>query len=242
MINYLTFFITLLIVLNSSVFCQEFKTVNTAQDVIDNYITAIGGKEALADIESIEMKGTTGIDDEKGAIDVYLSKKFIYMNINTKQFKLIQAIDAEKHKGWMKFGDIITNLKPEEIEKKINNADESLFGNFLNPEKFNVKFELLQNETVDSADCYVIDMLKDSLAIRTSYFDVKTFMKVKELKGGFTNEFSDFKKVHGTDVIMPYMIKSKTGNVSISDIKFNSKFNKVLLKKTVGKDKKEENN
>lgn len=58
---------------------------------------------------------------------------------------------------------------------------------------------------------------------------MKTFNKVREIKGGMTNDFSDFREVGSTGITMPYSIKSQTGDVAMTEIKFNSKFNKKLL-------------
>ena len=67
---------------------------------------------------------------------------------------------------------------------------------------------------------------------------MKNFNKVKELKGGMTSGFSDFRKVKDSDVVMPYKITSQTGDVVITDITFNTSFDKKLLKRP--KDKKQD--
>lgn len=208
---------------------QDFKPVKTAQDVVDNYIQASGGKDALASIESISMKGNMGDGEQKGTIVIYFSKKYVYMDINTAQLSMQQAIDVGKKKGWMKFGSMIKDLKEEEIEKNSKNVEGSMWGNFIDPKKNGITFEMLQNETIDGIECYVIDLIRDSLATSTSYFDMKTFNKVREIKGGMTNEFSDFREVGSTGITMPYSIKSQTGDVAMTEIKFNSKFDKKLL-------------
>lgn len=221
-------------------YSQEFKEVKTAQDVIDNYIAASGGADALKDIESIKMKGKIGEGDESGSIDVYFSKKYVYMDISMKIFNMQQAIDVAKKSGWMKFGEMIKDLKEEDINKNLKNVEGSMWGNYIDPKEHGLKFEMMQNEAVNGSDCYVIDLVRDSASTTTAYFDTKTYMKVRELKGGMTNDFSDFKKVPGSDVIMPYNIKSATGDVKITEIKFNSKFDKKLLKKPEVKEEKED--
>lgn len=208
---------------------QEFKPVKTANDVIENYIIASGGADALSKVESIRMKGKIGEGEEAGSLEIYFSGKYIYMDINMKQFTMVQAIDIKKKKGWMKFGTMVKDLKEEEIMKNKRNIDGSMFGKYLDPAANNIKFEMLQNEEVNGSDCYVIDVIQDSLSASTEYFDTKTFNKVRENKGGMTNTFSDFRKVGSSGVFMPYTISSQTGDVTLSEIAFNSKFNKKLL-------------
>lgn len=233
--------VLILLFFGFTAYSQEFKEVKTAQDVIDNYITASGGADAVKEIESIKMKGKIGEGDEAGSIDVYFSKKYIYMDISMKIFSMQQAIDVNKKSGWMKFGEMIKDLKEEDINKNLKNVEGSMWGNYLEPKEHGIKLEMMQNEAVNGSDCYVVDLVRDSAATTTAYFDTKTFMKVRELKGGMTNDFSDFKKVPGSDVIMPYGIKSPTGDVKITEIKFNSKFDKKLLKKPEVKEEKEDN-
>ncbi|HAX49945.1 MAG TPA: hypothetical protein PK605_09490 [Ignavibacteria bacterium] len=215
---------------------QDFKPVVTGQDVIDNYITASGGKDALKDIESIRMKGKIGEGSEAGELEIYFSKNYVYMDIGMKEFSMKQAIDVKKKKGWTKFGEMIKDMTEEEIKKNTKNMDGSMWGNFINPEEFGITYELLQNETIDGTEYYAVDLVRDSLTVSTSYFDMKTFDKVREIKGGMTSGFSDFRKVKDSDVIMPFKITSQTGDVVITDITFNSSFNTKLLKRP--KDKK----
>ena len=223
--------ILLLIILVFTLKSQDFKEVKTARDVIDNYILASGGEDVLKSVESISMKGKMGNDEEPGEIELYFSNKYIYMDINSKMFSMKQAIDLGKQKGWMKFGTMIRDLKEEDINKSRKNSEGSLWKNYLDEKTSGITYELQQNETVNGNDSYVIDLLRDSVVFNTSYFDAKTFNKVREQKGSMTNDFSDFRKVGSTGIVMPYRVTSPSGDVSITEIKFNSKFNKKLLKK-----------
>lgn len=210
---------------------QEFKEVKTAQDVVDNFILASGGTKLLSSVESISMKGKMGDGEQAGTIDIYFSKKYVYLNLVTQQFSMKQAVDIEKKKGWTKFGTMIKDLNEEDIARSKKNIEGALWSNYLDPKTNGITFELLQNEIVDSNDTYVVDLMREGASVSTSYFDAKTFYKVKEVKGSMTNEFSDFKQVGSTGIIMPYKNKALTGEVTINEIKFNSKFDKKLLKK-----------
>ncbi|MEO8514664.1 MAG: hypothetical protein ABI543_13980 [Ignavibacteria bacterium] len=210
---------------------QDFKEVKTAQDVVDNYLIASGGAYALRSVESISMKGKIGDGEESGSVGVFFSKKYFYMDISTKKFAMKQVVDMEAKKGWTKFGTMMKDMTEEDITKNRKNAENSMWSNFLDPKSGGITFELLQNESVNGSDAYVVDQLKDGTSATTSYFDAKTFLKVKEIKGNMTNEFSDFRKTGKNDIVMPYKVKSQSGDVTISEIKFNGKFDKKLLKK-----------
>jgi hypothetical protein len=104
-------------------------------------------------------------------------------------------------------------------------------GLFLDPVKYGIKYNLLPNEKVSEKDAYVVELLQEDNVLMTSYFDAKTFDKVRQVKGNDDSEFSDFRTVGSTKVRMPYTIKGKNGDVTISELKFNSKFDKKLLNK-----------
>ncbi len=212
-------------------YSQEFKTVKTAQDVIDNYITASGGEEALSEVKSIYMKGKFTGEGSEGSLEVYLGKSYVYLDIDMSVFKMKQAVDVKKNSGWVMFGNSVKDMSDEEIKKSSKNSEGSLWGYYLKPEEYGVSFQMMQNEEVSGKDSYVIDLIQDSATLLTAYFDTKTFNKIKQVKGNDNSEFSDFRKVGSTGVTMPYSIKNKGGDVEVSVMKLNSKFDKKLLKK-----------
>ena len=215
----------------TQVFSQTFKEVKTVQDVIDNYIEAAGGEDALSNVKSVYMKGEISGGAQQGSIEAYLGKRYIYLNVDVGVFKMIQSADLKKKTGWTMFGTSMKDMAEDDINKNIKNAEVSLWSYYLNPEKYGIKYELMQNEEVAGKDAYVVDLIQNEAVLLTAYFDSKTFNKVKQIKGNDNSEFSDFRSVGDDNVKMPFMINGKNGDVTISEIKINSKFNKDLLKK-----------
>ena len=224
---------------------QEFKEVKTAQDVIDNYLLAIGGVEALKEVKSIYMKGKMAspeMNGENGGIEIYFSKKYVYLDIATAMINMKQAVDIGKKKGWTQFGTMVKDMKEDEIMKSSRSIDGTLWANYLNPDAAGIRFQLMDNEEIDGKEVYVVDLVKDSASILTAYFDPKTFYKVREAGSTVITNFEDFRSTGTQKIIMPYLIKNKTGDVVVSEIKFNSKIDKKLLEKpeTEEKEEKEE--
>ena len=222
--------ITCLLVITSG-FSQTFKEVTSVQDVIDNYIVASGGADALGNVKSLYMKGELSGGGQNGSIEVFMGKRYIYFFVDVGVFKMKQAVDLKKKTGWTMFGSKINDMTEDDLLNNSKNAELSLWTYYTNPEKYGVKYELMQNEEVSGNDAYVVDLIQNEAVLLTAYFDTKTFYKVKQIKGNDNSEFSDFRSVGDDDVKMPFMIKSKTGDVKITEIKFNSKFDKDLLKK-----------
>lgn len=212
-------------------FSQEFKTVKTSQDVIDNYIIASGGEEALKEVKSLFMKGEFSGEGSTGTLEVYFGKSYFYMDLNMNVFNMKQAVDIKKKSGWVMFGNTVKDMTEDELNRNKKNSDGSMWGYYLEPAKYGITYQMMQNEEVSGKETYVIELVQDSATILTAYFDTKSFNKIKQVKGNDVSEFSDFRKVSSTDVVMPYSIKNKNGDVIVEQIKLNSKFDKKLLKK-----------
>lgn len=215
----------------TALFGQTFKEVKTAQDVVDNYIEANGGKDELSAVKSIYMKGDFTGEGHAGSLEIYMGKNYFYLNLDLGVFKMKQAVDIKNGKGWTQFGDMTKDMNEDELKKNRKNAEGTLWAYYIDPVKYGIKYNLLPNEKVAEKDAYAVELQQEGAAIITAYFDAKTFDKVRQVKGNDDSEFSDFREVGTTKVRMPYTIKGKNGDVAISELKFNSKFEKKLLTK-----------
>ena len=222
-----------------SVSAQDFKEVKTAQDVIDNYITANGGADGLKDVKSISMDGKMNIMGSEVPLRFYIGNDIFYMNLENTQFDVIVAVDTKKKTGWSRFGNMMNDSKPDDIERTKENIEASLWGYYLDKDKYGIRYELMQNEKAGDNDAYVVDFLNKDSLIQTVYFDTKTFRRVKQIKGKQTSDYSDIKVVE-SGIYMPYKIATGQGDVVVTKYEFNAKFDKKLLKKPKEKDKKEE--
>lgn len=212
---------------------QNFKEVTTAQDVIDNYIEANGGVDNLRSIKSIEMKGNINAMGMDVPLTVYTSKDYFYMDAEHPQMGMTVMTDLSSNIGWTKFMGKISDAKEADIEKNRMNIESMLWTYYINKDKYGISYELMQNEKVGDNDTYVIDFRSGDSVIQTVNFDSKTFYRVKQVKGNTSSEYSEFKSVEGSGIFMPYVIKTNQGDVSVSSYRFNSDFDRKLLKKPV---------
>lgn len=226
--------LAILIFLVYSAAGQDFKEVKTAQDVVDNYLKAIGGEDAVREVKSIYTKGKVG-DDGSGSVEAYMSRDIMYVNAVTPHVTYVQAIDLKNKTGWTQLTNTVTDMKPEDVEQAVKRAESTLWGNFLDAKDKGITYELMQNENINGNDVFVVEVKKDGTTTGTVYFDSKTFYKVKETRGNNTTEFSDFNKVGSSGVVMPHKIISAMSDVTATEIEFNTKFDKKRLKKPVEK-------
>ncbi len=213
------------------IFSQDFKPVQTAQDVIDNYITANGGEANLRNIKSIKVTGSFNMMGKDAPIDIYMAKGIMFMSFKAGELSITSAMDKEHKIGWSKFGDKIQDLQDNEIAANETEIESTLWGYYTDKAQYGISYDLLQNEKVADKDAYVIDFKKKDSVITTVYFDTKTFLRVKEVKSHQSSEYTDNKIVGSSGVYMPYDIKSEQGDFKITEYTFNSKLNKKLLEK-----------
>lgn len=210
---------------------QDFKEVKTAQDVIDNYITANGGADNLGKVKSIEMKGMIGIMGGNFPIHIYVSEDYFYTGVETPQMPVAIAINYKDKKGWQNLMGKVKDETPESIEKNKERVHAMLWGYYLDKDKYGITYTLLQNEAVNGNDAYVVDFIQNEKSTQTVYYDAKTFHRVMQLKGQSTSEYADFKNVDNSGIYMAHLIKSNQGDVNVTEYKFNTTFDTKLLEK-----------
>ncbi len=230
--KYILFKTTLILVLLSNiVFSQEkrFKEVKTAQDVIDNNMDANGGKENLMKIKSISITASASSEGGDYPFKMHIGSKIFYMNFTSPVFSFSLAYDGKNKKGWSKFGDKVTEMKKEQLDKYQQTVEASLWKYYYDREKYGISYELLENEKVDDKESYVVDFKKGEKVIYTVYFDTANYNRLKQVSENTTTTYGDFKEVNGTGIIMPYSIITQQSTLKASKIEFNKKFDSELL-------------
>jgi outer membrane lipoprotein-sorting protein len=138
----------------------------TAEDVIEKYLEAIGGRkqiESMAD-RSTTMSGTT-MGKTLGIVVKQKAPSMLRQEINTGTIKQTIIFDGEK--GVMLMGEQKSELGGNELDKlKI----EAQMNFLLNPESFGVRPDLIGIEIIDSVQCYNISMNMDDSFEQESLF------------------------------------------------------------------------
>jgi len=200
----------------------------TAMAVIQKYIYAIGGMEKF---KSVDDRTTlmTGFAMNQ-PIDIVIMQKYpdkLFQDLNVGEVS--QLIYYNNGRGVLKIGDEIAEIENKELERLKVDATMQLL---VDPEKYGIKTELLQNELVDSIDCYKMKFTLPSGLRWFQYYDVETSSKYKETKEVQTNQglfeqetyFSDYREVDGLQY--PFKIKQYLGlqeiDLTVTNIEINS--------------------
>ena len=213
----------------------EYQNVSadiTAESVIDGYIKAIGGKDKLMTVKDITMN--FGADMLGQPIDMLLIQKEpgkLVTKITTQGLTVQEVVfDGEKGKqGQM--GQTV-DMTPEDVKRTRKQA--VIFPE-LQYDKMGGTAKLVGTENIDGADTYQIDFTDNDGNVTSSFFDVQSLLKVRELssvdgpdgqKATITQDFKDYQNVDG--ILIPYeRTTSGAGlpaplKMTLKDVKLNS--------------------
>lgn len=218
--------------LSSFVFSQEakFKSVTSAQDVIDNYLISNGGADNLKKIKSIKMNGSLDYMGTEIPVTVFINSDVFFINVESKEFPIKTAYDNTKKTGWNQFGSEVKDMTEKDIEKMKQAIESNLSYYYYDKEKYNISYEMLQNEKVNDKDCYVVTFKKSEKELFTNYYDTSNYNRLKTETPAQSTIFEDFKFINEYNISMPYKVIQQFTTV-IKNYEFNTSFYNKLLKK-----------
>lgn len=179
----------------------------TATDVVEKYISAIGGREKVAAINTVSMQGKMEMQGQ--VIETSLVKKAPnkMMNEMKMQGMVVQKQVFDGEKGFTSGMQGEKELEGDELKAlKI----ESTLNTELQYEKLGYKLELVATEKVDEKDAYKLKITDPMGEVYYSFFDVESGLKVMLKRTTTTpqgsidqvQKFTDYKAVNG--VLFPY--------------------------------------
>jgi len=186
------------------------QNVPTAKQIIDNYITALGGKQKLESVKTLSMKNTIsvmGMDMEGKTVKK--DNKFKSTQTMMGQ-EMVQMFDGEK--GYANQMGQKMDFPADQVAKlKVSKIIDALG---MDP----AKIKTVEKKQVDGADYFVLSS-DDS----KSYFDVKTGLlsKTENDKGNMSiNKYTD---VDGIKFVEEMTLNAAGQEIKIknSDIKIN---------------------
>jgi hypothetical protein len=207
----------------------------SADDVVENYLEAIGGRSQIKSVadRTTTMSGTT-IGKTLSIVVYQKAPSMLRQEINAETIQ--QTIIFDGTRGVMMMGEQQSALGEDELDKlKI----EAQMYFLLNPDEYGVQPELIGMEIIDSVQCYNINMNFEDSTNWNQYYEVKTGLKIKEIKGVKTPQgifeqesfFSDYREVG--ELKFPFKITQTLGvqtiELIIEKIEINTGLQDVLF-------------
>jgi len=197
----------------------------TAQQVIDRYLDAIGGKKAIGKISSMERRMT----GKMGKANVVVTEQFGKNNKYRKEIIADDRILQQVVCNGTRAVDVQSNI-PEELEG--DRLHELILWSHPVPEALEVSAPIERfmdgRTTIGEKSVYKITTNVGEIDVTTDYFDVNTGLKVRRIVmqlnlGQFyvvTTDYSDYKEVDG--VLFPHTIDEDGGITGVIQLKVGS--------------------
>jgi len=229
----------------------QIASAQTADDIVEKHLAALGGRAAMGKLKSRSMKGTitvsTPVGDLTGAIEILNqepNKQRTFVQLDLTAVGLGKVIQDQRFDGTSGF--VIDTLQGnrdiagDQLEALKNGS----FPNpLLNYKQAGATVELSGKEKVGERDAYVLAFKPKSGPVVRQYIDAESYFPMKQVVrinvpqvGGEveqTTEVSDFRDVDGIKI--PFKIKTtsavQTVSVTVSQIEHNTQIDQALFSK-----------
>ncbi|MBV9962620.1 MAG: M1 family peptidase [Parafilimonas sp.] len=199
----------------------------TANDVINKYLTAIGGVNKINDVKDYSFTATGSVQGQ----DISFTRKFKVPGKMLLEISL-PAMNMTIQKLVVN-GDNVS-MTSQGQAATINENDKKRYqeGAYpfteVNYSKTGYTLQLAPTlENIDGKDAYVITVTSPSATVSKKYYDVQTGLKLREViigdQGNTTYSYSNYKEVSG--IMIPYTItvsQQADFALNVTDAKINS--------------------
>jgi len=159
----------------------------TPKAVLDNYIKAIGGKDALAKVKSFEQIGTMSMAGIPAPLAMSIKVKDntkLKMSINMGGMELMKQVFDGKKGAMYQMGQKAEMSDEEVLEAKLQ-TDLAVQMNYA---KHGITPTLKGIGSVNKEDAYVIELAKPGGGMATEYYSVKSGLLLKSISVTGTGE------------------------------------------------------
>lgn len=232
--------IILLVIFVLGIVFAEFTSAQTADEIINKYIEARGGKDKLNSVKSLYMEGSRQMMGNEVPVKVTIVQDKLYRAdfefAGNTGYTIVTPTA-----GWSFIP--MRSQKPDPIpEDRLKNmqGQMDIAGSLVDYAAKGNKVELLGKEAVDGVDAYKIKLTLPGGRNVTYYIDAKTNLLIQSKqmgapgRDGTTQEmittYSDYKTVDG--ILFPHTI-SNPGQGGMSG---STTFDKVEVNKPVAED------
>ena len=202
----------------------------TADEVIDKYVAALGGKEKLASLKSVKMVGNLSVQGTDVGITITAvngigARTDISVPGMGEGFQIMNA-----KKGWS-FMPFQGQTEPTEVSADMVKSSQSqldIQGVLSNYKEKGSTVELAGKEAVHGADAYKLKLTSKDGKVSTIFIDSKTFYKVKSISKTATQQgemdmettYTDFKKTDD-GFMFPYSQTNNRGTIMFTSVETN---------------------
>src|SRR4030095_781138 len=196
----------------------------SADDVIDGYVKAIGGADKINSVKTMKATGKFIQGNFEAPVVQTISRPDkVRLDMTMQGMTMEQGYDGST--GWT-LNPFQGTKKPEKMtseDAKDMKEQAEFEGSFVNYKKNGAKMDLLGKEDFEGSEAYKLKMTDKDGDISTYYFDAQTYLLLKETKKRKVKEkeitsetvYGEYKPVEGLLLPMSVDIKGGAGNESV---------------------------
>lgn len=212
----------------------ETKTVDgvTVENVLDNYIKAVGGKEAIESLKDLSISGIGSQMGQEFSVEIKTKSPDKFKQSIVAQGQEFMKMIVNGDKGYAVQMGNRQDLPKDQVDMYLMQADLQAD---LHPAKYGISYTLLGEEDLDGKKVYNVQKVSNNGKDKTvQYYDVESGFLVKEISNAemqgqqviSIKTLSDYKEVkNGNGFKMPFTIETAgtmSSKIKISSAKANS--------------------
>lgn len=212
----------------------------TADQIVNRYIDAIGGKAAWSKVNSVVMKGTIKMQGAELAVNTTIvDKKGMKQEFVINGMTGYQTVTPDS--GW-NFSPFQGQKVPEPMTADdLKQAQDQLDvqGNLIDYAAKGHKVELLGKDDVDGVEAYKLKETLKSGKEETVYIDPETFFIIRSVSKQKANgqeveqatDLSNYQKLP-EGILVPMSLKLPFGELVLTEVKVNSNVDPAIFNRS----------
>lgn len=216
----------------------------TADEIIDKHVTAIGGADNWNNLKTVKMVGSLSVQGmDIGFTQTLSVDKAMKTDISAMGMNGFIIVTPNEGYMYLPFqGQTkVDTMKPEMVKMYKSRLDvkgEQL----IDYKSKGTKIELLGKDSVNNMLCYKIKVTDKDGTESTAFFDVATYylmrieskVKVQDQEQEIAQSFSNYQKQDG-GVVMPMASTGQNGDVTFKTIEINRPIDEKVFIPTIEK-------
>ena len=175
--------ITIAVILFFLFIISSKSPAQSADDIINKHIEAIGGLDVIKSIKTMKLSGTVAVSGFNLPLTITFKRKLkVRLEVKFQELSQVQAFDGKE--AWQtdisNGGEIPEKMSDKEAEDLKTTAD--FEGLMVNYKKKGYNASLIGKEKLDSAETYKISIANKSGDSVYYYIEMKTFLVLKRTK------------------------------------------------------------
>lgn len=204
----------------------QISKAETADEIVERYLEALGGKQKLLSLSTVKMEGMLSVQGIEVALTI-TAKQQIGMRTDIAVPGMGEGYQImNTTKGWS-FMPFQGQTEPTEVTaEEFNNGQSSLDiqGSLLNYKEKGSIIEVIGKENVDGAPCHKLKITTKSGKMSIYFIDANTYLRVKAISITAEKEsettYSDFRK-NADGFMYPYSQTNERGTIIFTSIETN---------------------